>query len=191
MIFFYYLYEFLTSAPLFDKQNLMSNQKESFDKLLEKYVFDAAAQFIDEAAPETQEKIINLFNQIGRPATSARTSVNSLLPELADLPAEFYEAQLERQWQEALRKPVRDERVNHEKYAVPQRLFDSYESQINSTVLCIGQLQRLLKRAQSKITDTGRKACLIDHYQSIIDSKAIYLTRIQALYCRQLAAMHV
>lgn len=164
----------------------MGNQKESFDKLLEKYVFGAAAQFIDQADPETQTKIIDLFNHIGKTTPSVSTSANSTLLELKTLPTESYDVQLERQWKEALRKPVRKKRIKNEICGLTKRLADLYQIRINSTILCIGQLQRLLKRSQNNISDGNTSSFLANHYQSIIDNKTAYLTKMQAFHQEEL-----
>ncbi len=85
----------------------MSIQKESFDKLLEKYVFNAAAQFIEQADPKTQAKVIDLLNLIGKAIPSISAPFNTTSLELTNtFSAESYDVQLERQWKEALRKPV-------------------------------------------------------------------------------------
>ncbi|WP_020606636.1 hypothetical protein [Spirosoma spitsbergense] len=169
----------------------MGNQKESFDKLLEKYVFNAAAQFIDQVDPEMQTKIIDLLNHIGKttPPTSAPINCNSL--ELTTtFPAESCDIQLERQWKEALRKPVRKKRIKNEIYGLTRRLIDLYQIRIESTIFCIGQLQRLLKRSHNTISDRSRQSYLINHYQSIIDNKAAYLTKMQALQQKELNKVH-
>lgn len=42
----------------------MTQSKINITTLLEQYVFEVAAGFIDEASPEDQTRLINLFNSI-------------------------------------------------------------------------------------------------------------------------------
>lgn len=168
----------------------MDAQKESFDELLERYVFNAAAQFIEQADPETQARIINLLNHVGKTVPSVSTPVNSKSLELADTsPAESYDVQLESQWEEVLRKPVRNKRIKNETHGLTRRMVDLRQICMNSTTFCIDQLQRLLQLSQKNLSDTGRKSHLINHYQSIIDNKTAYLTKMQALQQEELNKM--
>ena len=165
----------------------MGNQKESFDKLLEKYVFAAAAQFVDQADPETQTKIIDLFNHIGEAAPLVSTSTSQTSLKLtSSTHAESYEVQLERQWEEALRKPVHKKQIRTEICGLTQRLVNLYQIRIKQTIFCIGQLQRLMKRSQNNILDRNTRSCLTNRYQTIIDGKTAYLTKMQAFHQEEL-----
>ncbi len=165
----------------------MGNQKELFDKLLEKFVFNTAAQFIDQVDAEMQAKIIDLLNHIGKntPAASAPTNGNSLEPTNT-FQAESYDVQLERQWKEALLNPVRNKRIKNETRGITRRLIDLYQIRIQSTIFCIGELQGLLERSHTNIVDESRQSYLSNHYQSIIDKKAAYLTKMQSLQQEEL-----
>jgi hypothetical protein len=170
----------------------MGNQKESFDKLLESYVFNAAAQFIDQVDPETQAKIIDSLNHISKTAPSGSVPTNGNSLELINtFPSESYDEQLERQWKEALRKPVRKKRIENETHGLTRRLVDLYQIRIESTILCIGRLQGLLKRSHNNISDGSMQSYIINHYQSIIDNKATYLTKMQALQQKELKKVQV
>ena len=169
----------------------MGNQKESFDKLLEKYVFNVAAQFIDQVDPETQTKIIDLLNHIGKHTPPSGVPINDNSLELTTFPAEYYDLQLEKQWKEALGEPVRKRRTKNELHGITRRLINLYQIRIESTIFCIGQLQRLLKRSHNTISDRGRQSYLMSHYQSIINNKAAYLTKLQALHQAELKKVEV
>lgn len=51
----------------------MTQSKDNVNSLLEQYVFEVAARFIDEASPEDQNRLINLLNTIEKSSRTANS----------------------------------------------------------------------------------------------------------------------
>jgi len=82
------------------------NTSQSFERILEQYVFDVAAKFIGSVPNEDQDRLINLVNTIDK-QSAGRDSPDVHLQKVAidsliDSPLEM----VEEQWKEALKKPL-------------------------------------------------------------------------------------
>jgi hypothetical protein len=153
--------------------------RQSVNSLLENYVLQIAAEYIDMISPEDQTRLMNLVNDIGRVPHEAGTSTD-LPVNVSDGLSHPFKG-LEQQWQEALSNslpPAKKPDLSESLRELLQGSLLLNQREIEATLLYIGRMAKLIERAETTRNTSGYQNGLIQHYRTIQGS---YTTRLEQL----------
>ncbi|GAB4017060.1 hypothetical protein [Spirosoma koreense] len=162
---------------------------QPFGSLWENYIFKIATLVIDSVSADDQRKLIHLIHQ-ANPSSPAETVLGGdEQQKLGNLPGSPL-AQLARQWGAALRQPLTPRRIRLEgDQVLLRRALLLTQQQIESTQLCITQLNELIEQAKNTTSSRSRQNQLLLHYQGIQGKHTAYLVKLKLAQDKQIGKL--
>lgn len=154
--------------------------------LLESYVFDVSARIINRASSQNQTLLINLLNTIGTLSSDNTDTV----PAINLASGTFLESplgHLQKQWQEALSRPmVKENEADEAGRERIHRAIAANQRQIEATLQHIRTMASLISRAKLSSSKTPLQSRMLSHYRAVQDYYQAHLVMLNTLQERKL-----
>ncbi|MCX6214675.1 hypothetical protein [Spirosoma sp.] len=159
------------------------------DVLLENYILNIGARYIALISPEAQTSLMNLVNQVGKFPSDACPPAYAPLESPGKLLINSSFGYLERQWQEALASsPVKEPCSTESSRMLFQRALLVNQREIEATLSCIKQMDKLIARAETTRHRSNQQDELIGHYRSVRGSFIIRLEQLKSFRERRIGS---
>ena len=154
----------------------MKNLDQSFNKLLEQYLFNMAARIIDKLDRHDQDKLIQFIISIDTAPSPTRSEVDPALVAITRSDP------TEKELSKASRKASVRRRIKENEHIIHIRQqISRYQTQIDSTVQYISRVEALIEGTKNARLNANARLVLLNQYQSLHDRYILNLVKTQGL----------